>query len=551
MIPYAVTFQSGGFMRMLTYLYKSKTTSYKFLFIITFITILAISAMDILQAFLFMIIMNRALGINNYPLWLIVVWGISFVSIYYLVSLLSSYLVTELLKKIRRGLIHDSLNKQFGLQASQFLNSETASSITNFVTSEIDNLISNYFGFVFQLVGVFFTTILGIIYLFYLSFYFVLLIIAAIIVLVLIMIFSQKRISGNYAKVFATSGMVVKLMNNVANFFIVSKMFSYKKFLIKHIDEEYAKYNTQKTKASRYDSLIEKINGGLSLALFIGLYIVAVYLAIKGKMNGGEIVSMIQISSSIISPFFVIAYVIKSMSNTKSTRDKIAKLLKIKDDVSICDNLPIYSLVGNELSYSYIEEKPIFNNLSFNFELGDRIGLIGESGSGKSTFLKMISKIIDNYDGTILINNKINLHDVDDENYFKNVKLLPQEPILLNDSIVNNIVLNNSFDKEKFYSIFNALKLNLSFSDLNLKIDTEKANYSLGEARRICLARILYSNSTFIFLDEPFASLDEENRAIIENVLLSLNNVCLVVSSHVFSDEFYSSLNKKIFFTKQ
>ena len=370
-------------------------------------------------------------------------------------------------------------------------------------------------------------------------------------VLVLIMIISQKRISGNYAKVFGASGMVVKLMNNVANFFIVSKMFSYKKFLIKHIDEEYAIFNTQKTKASRYDSLIEKINGGLSLALFIGLYIVAVYLAIKGKMNGGEIVSMIQISSSIISPFFVIAYVIKSMSNTKSTRDKIAKLLKIKEDVSNYDNLPIYSLVGNELSYSYVGEKLIFNNLSFNFELGDRIGLIGESGSGKSTFLKMISKIIDNYEGTILINDKINLHDVDDENYFKSIKLLPQEPILLNDSIVNNIVLNNPFDKEKFYSIFNALKLNLSFSDLNVKIDTEKVNYSLGEARRICLARILYSDSTFIFLDEPFASLDEENRAIIENVLLSLNNVCLVISSHVFSDEFYNALNKKIFFTKQ
>lgn len=536
---------------MLAYLYKSKTTSYKFLFAITLITIIIISAMDILQALLFMVIMNRALGINNYPLWLLIVWGVSFVAIYYLVSLLSSYLVTELLKKIRCGLIHDSLNKQFGLKAASFLNSETPSSITNFVSSEIDNLISNYFGFIFQLVGVFFTTILGVIYLFYLSFYFVILIIAVILLLALIMAISQRKISDNYAKVFGASGMVVKLMNNVINFFIISKMFSYKKLLIEHIDEEYAKYNIQKTKASRYDSLIEKINGGLSLTLFIGLYTVAVYLAIKGKMNGGEIVSMIQISSSIISPFFVIAYVIKSMSNTKSTRDKISKLLKTKEEISNCCDVHICSLSGKDLSFSYIDDKPVINNLSFDFELGNRIGLIGESGSGKSTFLKMISKIIDNYDGMISINNELKLHDVDDENYFKSVKLLPQEPILLDDTIKNNIILNAPFDEAKFNTIFNALKLNLSFSDMNLKIDTEQANYSLGEARRICLARILYSSPEFIFLDEPFASLDEENRIIIENALLDLNNVCLVVSSHVFSDSFYNSLNKKIFFNKQ
>ena len=106
--------------------------------------------------------------------------------------------------------------------------------------------------------------------------------------------------------------------------------------------------------------------------------------------------------------------------------------------------------------------------------------------------------------------------------------------------------LKEEFDEEKFNSIIKLLKLDQSFNNYEMILNTEKINYSLGEARRINFARMLYSNAKYILMDEPFASLDEENRLIMENVILLQKDKCIVITSHVVSSDFLSKVNIKI-----
>lgn len=207
--------------------------------------------------------------------------------------------------------------------------------------------------------------------------------------------------------------------------------------------------------------------------MFFSIYTICVYLAIKDQMNAGEITSIIQVCGSVVNPFFSISYVIKAIANTKSTRDKIANILKAPATSANLVKLDLKEIKGINITYAYKDNDYIFKNLSFDFKKGDIVAIIGESGSGKTTLLSILSKFITDYSGSILLNDSINLNDVNDESYYLDVKLLNQEPTLLDDTIKNNIILDKLFEEEKFNKIFKLLNLDNTFKDINIKIDTE------------------------------------------------------------------------------
>ena len=449
-------------------------------------------------------------------------------------------------KKIRGELVNDIFTSFSNYPVSTFLKNETASSISSIITTEVENLINSYYSYILNIFSITFSFILGLIYLGLLNFFIIIPILIFIVLILLISFLSTNKINKNYEKVFYANRYVIKLINNVFSFFTVSKMFDFKENINKRIESEYDKFNSAKKKARLFDVILEKINGILSLLMFFSIYTICVYLAIKDQMNAGEITSIIQVCGSVVNPFFSISYVIKAIANTKSTRDKIANILKVPTTSANLTKLDLKEIKGTNITYAYKDNDYIFKNLSFDFKKGDIVAIIGESGSGKTTLLSILSKFITDYSGSILLNDSINLNDVNDESYYLDVKLLNQEPTLLDDTIKNNIILDKPFEEDKFNKIFKLLNLDNTFKDINIKIDTESKNYSLGEARRICLARLLYDKPTFILLDEPFASLDEENRLIIENALTNINDSCIIITSHIFSEEFKKHITKEI-----
>jgi len=195
------------------------------------------------------------------------------------------------------------------------------------------------------------------------------------------------------------------------------------------------------------------------------------------------------------------------------------------------------------LSFSYDNLNYVIKNISLVINKGEKILLNGSSGRGKSTLVKCITNIIDNYEGNILLNG-INIKDISVESLRKNIIYIGQEETLFRSSIRENIVIDN-YDKERFEHICKITKVDeilIKRAEKENTILLEGAsNISGGEKSRIILARALYRNPSLLIIDETLSSVNEKMEDEILESLLRIEKLSIIYITH---------RNKKKYFNK-
>ena len=217
----------------------------------------------------------------------------------------------------------------------------------------------------------------------------------------------------------------------------------------------------------------------------------------------------------------------------------------------------------------------VISDLSFKINKGERIGIVGKSGSGKSTIANLIMGFFSPDSGEVLVNNKnINNKDILFE-WRKLIAHVPQDPYLLDKSIAENIAFGIPLDQIDFNKLENAA--NQAFisnfieklPDKYLSIVGDNgANLSGGQKQRIAIARAIYRDVKFILLDEATSALDKNTESDILNIIYGLDkDVTLILLAHRLStlkectriieikgnsnfaiynsNEFFQNLNKK------
>jgi ABC-type multidrug transport system fused ATPase/permease subunit len=181
----------------------------------------------------------------------------------------------------------------------------------------------------------------------------------------------------------------------------------------------------------------------------------------------------------------------------------------------------------------------ILDNVNFNIIKGECIVILGENGSGKSTFLNIISGLVQQNVGEILVDNKINIYK-NKSNWFKEISYVQQDIFLLKKTIKENIILGdaNNFDVLKFDKINKLLLLDQAFNVLNNKLETivgvEGVNLSGGQKQIISIARALYKNGDIFLFDEPSSALDSDYQKILAKIIefLKNNNKTIIIITH-------------------
>lgn len=198
----------------------------------------------------------------------------------------------------------------------------------------------------------------------------------------------------------------------------------------------------------------------------------------------------------------------------------------------------INNIEFKNLSYTYDNSKKIIlNKINFKIPKGSIVHLDGVTGSGKSTLIDILSGLYQQSDGQILYDS-INIHKNNYINLREMVSIIPQNIFLSNDSIINNITLNNSIDIN-FKKIKKCLKISKcdDFVDLEnyekFKIGESGKYLSGGQRQRIAIARALYNLKQILIIDEGFSGIDVDiAEKILQNIKENFPNLTIIITSH-------------------
>ena len=211
-----------------------------------------------------------------------------------------------------------------------------------------------------------------------------------------------------------------------------------------------------------------------------------------------------------------------------------------------------------DVSFKYQEDLKIFQNLKIEINKNSCIGIKGSNGSGKSTFVDIISGLIKPLSGKILIDG-VSYDDLNKENWISKFGYVQQKPFFFEESLEFNITLEkdqSKIDRDKLNETIRIVGLDDFLidrkSNLSEKLMESATNISGGQAQRIGIARALYNSTEIMVFDEAFNNLDQDAMNTFLKIINSLKkNHTIIIISHIEEpfkecDEIYEIVDKKL-----
>ncbi|TQQ84187.1 ABC transporter ATP-binding protein [Peptacetobacter hominis] len=303
----------------------------------------------------------------------------------------------------------------------------------------------------------------------------------------------------------------------------------------KEVTEEFNRLNDR-----LYDSawrsqflsgMMQPIMGFIGNFGYVVVSILGGYLAIRKTIEVGDIQSFIQYVRSFTQPINQLAQVTNMLQSTAAAAERVFEFLEEEEEVQVAENpVPIDSVEGNitfeHVNFGYNENKTIINDFSIDVKKGQKIAIVGPTGAGKTTIVKLLMRFYDVNSGAI----KIDGHDIRDFNrneLRKAFGMVLQDTWLFNGSIKENIKYGklDATDEEitaasKSANVHHFIKtLNDGY---NTVLDEEASNISQGQKQLLTIARAILADPKVLILDEATSSVDTRTELLIQKAMDNL-----------------------------
>jgi ABC-type multidrug transport system fused ATPase/permease subunit len=262
----------------------------------------------------------------------------------------------------------------------------------------------------------------------------------------------------------------------------------------------------------------------------VGVVWYGVTLAIAGEITVGQLFTFILYSSYVGASSGGIAELYSQMQKAIGATERVFELLdEVPEKINSNSSMKIEKINGavsfKNVAFSYPSRKEIqvLKNVSFTAKFGQKIAIVGPSGTGKSTIAALLLRFYDIESGTILIDEK-NIYDYDLATLRGNMSIVPQDVILFGGTIRENIAYGkpNATEDEIIIAAKQANAFNFieSFPEkLETIVGERGIKLSGGQRQRIAIARALLKNPSILILDEATSSLDSESEKLVQEAL--------------------------------
>ncbi len=364
-----------------------------------------------------------------------------------------------------------------------------------------------------------------------------------------IMIIGARILGKKLHKAFSESQASFSGLNNKIHESIsgikVTKTFGQENEEIKSFKEEtenvYQKYMT----VTKYDTLFNPLVMTVITLSYVLILIVGIILIKNGELTTGKLSAFVSYVHILIWPMMAIGFLFNTIERGNASFDRIEKLLEIEEDIVNFDKVSLDSFKGglhfNIESFSYPDVSEIaLKSIQFDLKEGQTLGIVGKTGSGKSTLIKLLLREYDDYKGSIYYDEK-NIKDINLHHLRQALAYVPQDNFLFSMSILDNIRFGNP--KASLEEVIEAAKIAGVHDDImefDFGYDTmmgeRGVSLSGGQRQRVSIARALLMHANILILDDSLSAVDAKTEAaILKSLKEKRQNMTNIILAHRLS----------------